>query len=209
MNIGYDELQALLADWPVAPIPPETADDSLAERIRQILLVAHRGGRISPWKGDLQPLIRHYLLRESARANRSLNLRVPLHTDWPNAAEWGEHGISAVAVGDRALILSAEAWHPTWLGGGERGVFADAFTDKCVREEGYCEVDPFIGDATGYRHYSCPGQREAVRAAFLLRAGHTLIVNLPTGSGKSLVGQAPALVHNQDGHLTLFVVPTV
>src|SRR5262249_27888177 len=41
------------------------------------------------------------------------------------------------------------------------------------------------------------------------KPGHTLIVNLPTGSGKSLVGQAPALVHKDAGNLTLFVVPTV
>jgi superfamily II DNA helicase RecQ len=42
-----------------------------------------------------------------------------------------------------------------------------------------------------------------------MRPGTSLIVNLPTGSGKSLVGQAPALVYKEEGNLTIFVVPTV
>jgi superfamily II DNA/RNA helicase len=91
----------------------------------------------------------------------------------------------------------------------DKGAFADAFSTKVVRVDSRCTADPFLADATGYDAYSCPGQREAIRAAFLMKPGHTLVVNLPTGSGKSLVGQAPALVHKGDGHLTLFVVPTV
>jgi hypothetical protein len=78
-----------------------------------------------------------------------------------------------------------------------------------VRSEGGCAVDPFVQDATGYDLYSCPGQREAVRAAFLMPAGSTLFVNLPTGSGKSLVGQISALVQRRAGSVTIFVVPTV
>lgn len=210
MNLDYFALQEIFSSWPNVDIPDQTVQDSLVERIRQILQLAKRSSTAVPFSSDMPPLLRHYLLRESSRAGQSMKLRVPMSGGWPKLAAWDNHGISALAAGEHALILTAEPWHPSWLGSVDQaGVFADAFTEFVVREDGRCSADPFVADATGYNQYSCPGQREAVRAAFLMRPGHTLIVNLPTGSGKSLVGQLPALVHTQHGNLTLFVVPTV
>ncbi len=48
-----------------------------------------------------------------------------------------------------------------------------------------------------------------MRAAFLIPPGQTLLVVLPTGAGKSLVGFAPALLGWPARGLTLVVVPTV
>ena len=207
MSFGIAELQECLSAWPNLPFPQYIGYDSLMERIRQIFTIGVR------WRdnygNDLQPLVRHLLLRETHKTGFEQNLRVPANTSWPSVAEWAYYGVSAMPVGNNALLLTANAWHPTWLEGGESGAFADAFSGKIVRENGRCLADQFIADATGRFQYTSPGQREAVRAAFFMPPGHTLIVNLPTGSGKSLVGQAPALVHRQDGHLTLFVVPTV
>ncbi|RYG07911.1 MAG: ATP-dependent DNA helicase RecQ, partial [Caulobacteraceae bacterium] len=62
--------------------------------------------------------------------------------------------------------------------------------------------------ASGYPTYVSAGQREAVRSAFLMRPGDTLIVCLPTGSGKSFVAQAPILTRGREGGLTLCIVPT-
>jgi superfamily II DNA/RNA helicase len=42
-----------------------------------------------------------------------------------------------------------------------------------------------------------------------MRPGDTLLVNLPTGSGKSLAGHAPALAGRRGDQLTVFVVPTI
>jgi superfamily II DNA helicase RecQ len=39
--------------------------------------------------------------------------------------------------------------------------------------------------------------------------GHSLIANLPTGSGKSLLAQAPILCEGWEGRLTVVVVPTI
>ena len=208
MSFGFAELQEILFQWPMHQVSQETdSEDSLMERIRQVLEAFSHSGTL--YKADIQPLLRHLLLREFINSGYEKNLRVPANSAWPTVLEWNAHGISVMSVGSDAFLLTAHPWHPTWLGGGESGVFADAFSDKKVREKGSCPADPFIVDVTGYTHYSSPGQREAIRAAFLIPPGDTLIVNLPTGSGKSLVGQAPALVHRQDGHLTLFVVPTV
>lgn len=207
MSFGFAKLQEILSQWPMLQVTQETANDPLMERIRQVLEIFSIEGKLQ--KSDLQPLLRHLLLRESTNSGQEKNLRVPANSPWPAAIDWDSHGISAMPIGATDFLLTALPWYPEWLGGGESGVFADAFTDKPVREKGICLADPFIADVTGYAYYTSPGQREAIRAAFLIPPGDSLIVNLPTGSGKSLVGQAPALVHRQDGHLTLFVVPTV
>ncbi len=208
MSFGFAELQEVLSQWPTHQVPQETnSEDSLMERIRQLLAAFALRGTL--YKADIQPLLRHLLLRKSSKSGHEINLRVPASPVWPTVLEWKSHGITAMSVGSDAFLLTALPWHPTWLDGGESGVFTDAFSDKKIREEGSCSADPFITDVTGFKLYSSPGQREAIRAAFLIPPGDTLIVNLPTGSGKSLVGQAPALVHGQEGHLTLFVVPTV
>lgn len=209
MNFGYDELQSALVNWPRISCCPEKIDDSLLDRICQVLSVAQAESDNTAWHCDLQPLLRHYLLRLSDSAGIRMRLRVPAVPGWPERASWVAHGVDAVEVGGSAYLLTAREWHPDWLGSGERGAFADAFSDIKVRRTADCAIDPFIRDATGFSSYSSPGQREAVRAAFLIPEGDTLMVNLPTGCGKSLVGQAPALVNKEDGHLTIFVVPTV
>lgn len=207
MNFDLNELQSILANWPVVPHWPDNIEDSLLDRICQVLRVAHDNQ--GQWHGDLQPLVRHALLRASKTAGLPINLKVPSGHGWPDAQSWVMHGIEVLAVGTSAFLLTAQDWHPEWLDSGEGGVFSDAFSDKQVRKHSFCPADPFIRDATGYEMYSSPGQREAVRAAFLMPEGDTLIINLPTGSGKSLVGQAPALVHKEAGPLSIFVVPTV
>ncbi len=204
---GFNELQACLADWPTSSPAATTCEDPIIDRIRQILTASKGGAPLA--KADLQPLVRHLLLREKANSGHQKALRVPAGFDWPTASEWSQHGLSTLTVGENAYLLSAQAWHPNWLEASGEGVFADAFSDKMVRQDGRCPTDPFIEAVTGFKNYSSPGQRESIRASFLVPPGDTLIVNLPTGSGKSLVGHAPALVHHQEGHLTLFVVPTV
>ncbi len=208
MSFSYDDLQAVLVAWPNAALPARV-DNSLIDRICQVLASAKARPESRTWQSDLQPLLRHYLLRSSAVAGMALRLKVPVSKDWPDQRSWAEHGVEAINSGDSTFLISAYPWHSEWLGAGDEGVFSDAFTEKLVRRKSQCEADPFIKDATGFVDYSSPGQREAVRGAFLMPEGDTLLVNLPTGSGKSLVGYAPTLVHREEGHLTIFVVPTV
>ncbi len=209
MSFGLNELQTLLKDWPPAEAIPDTVGESLMDRICQVLRTARDGHGQNGWQADLQPLLRHALLREGMGVSKAPRLRVPTGYDWPDRRSWEEHGFEVLEAGRSAYLLNALEWHPEWLGSGGAGVFSDAFSNRVVRRRKPCPADPFVRDATGFESYSSPGQREAVRAAFLVPEGDTLVVNLPTGSGKSLVGQAPALVYGEDGHLTLFVVPTV
>ncbi len=209
MSFGLNELQALLKDWPPIEDFPDTPRESLMDRICQVLRTARDERGRNGWQADLQPLLRHALLRAGKEAGTATRLRVPTGHGWPDRQSWEEHGFEVLEAGPSAYLLNALEWYPEWLGSGEGGVFSDAFSNRVVRRRKTCPTDPFVRDATGFESYSSPGQREAVRAAFLVPEGDTLVVNLPTGSGKSLVGQAPALVYGEDGHLTLFVVPTV
>src|SRR5205085_7370000 len=56
-------------------------------------------------------------------------------------------------------------------------------------------------------HYRSVGQREAVRAVIATPPTATIIGNLPTGSGKSLVAYVPTLLSDAPG-TTLVVIPT-
>ena len=209
MSFGLDELQSILTDWPHVTEIPDAVGDGLLDRICQVLRTAKENQARVNWQADLQPLLRQAMLREGNEAGRTARLKVPFGYGWPVRQQWEDHGFEVLEAGPNSFLLSALEWHPDWLGSGDDGVFADAFTNKVVRRQRRCSADPFIRDATGFENYSSPGQREAVRAAFLIPPGDTLVVNLPTGSGKSLVGQAPTLVYSEEGHLTIFVVPTV
>ncbi|CAN7204228.1 protein DpdF [Caballeronia sp. LjRoot34] len=210
INFNVGELQEFLSAWPVIDLPKSSVRDPLLDRICQVLSGAMTVLPSSLWHATFQPLIRHCLLRESARREQDFQLRVPRGEGWPSKVDWETHGVRALSIGDSAhYLLSAGAWSPDWLDSTEEGAFHDAFGDRVVRSQSECAADPFIRDATGFKNYSSPGQREAIRASFLMPRGETLIVNLPTGSGKSLVGQVGALINREEGYLTVFVVPTV
>ena len=206
-NIDYIQFQSLLTGWPSCVIPMVASTDGITERLRQILLKFQDNREFS--KLDFQVLVRHLMLREASRSGGTAHLRVPQGDEWPSESDWIKTEFDTVSAENDELLLTVREWHPEWLENGEFAVFRDAFSDRIVREEGRCKSDPFISEVTGYENYSSPGQREAVRAAFLMRPGNSLIVNLPTGSGKSLAGLAPSLVHKEDGNLSIFVVPTV
>ncbi|MCG9751345.1 DEAD/DEAH box helicase [Vibrio brasiliensis] len=59
-----------------------------------------------------------------------------------------------------------------------------------------------------YSSYTCAAQRTAVRTGLLAKENSTVIVNLPTGCGKTLVGHAVALFTKPQA-LTVMVVPTI
>lgn len=205
-EFGLNELGITLSGWPnvdelLAGLAPETG---LLKRIHQILKSAH-SNLITEFPEDLAPLLRQLMLSNKKSIS---NLRVPIGHGWPNRKYWGDHGFSVLEL-DAVLILNPISWVPTWVD--ERLVedpFEEVFAGMVCRKDNRIEADPFITEVTGYTHYTSPGQREAIRGALLMPPGSTLIVNLPTGSGKTLVGQLPVLLGGASIGLTLFVVPT-
>lgn len=187
-SLDFDGLYAVLDAWPAMSLPP-SGSDGLFERVRQILAAAETDN-LAKGLSDLAPLLRHLLRRQSLRASVSASFRVPTTAPWPSASVWATYGISAHSQSaDRALI-EARPWRPDWLNEADVPLFEDVFAERIVRKNWTNAIDPFLGETSGFTTYVTPGQREAVRSAFLVPPGETLLVCLPTGSGKSLVAQA-------------------
>ena len=69
----------------------------------------------------------------------------------------------------------------------------------------------FAGDANNseIQSYRGKGQKEAVRTALFAPEASTILVNLPTGVGKTLIFHALALLVKTPRKLTLIIVPTI
>jgi ATP-dependent DNA helicase RecQ len=186
---NFSVLQQVCANWVQAQIPQGPAETPLLERIRQILFAMHGG---SPdLVADLVPLVRQALLLRKQKGQQSA-LRVPLAPGWPTDEEWQRAGCSPW-INNKMAHLNADLPRLEWLGDAAN-LFDDAYHELVARPNYRVPMDPFMIKATGLKAYLSEGQREAVRAMFHLPAGVTLLANLPTGSGKSLLGQAAALV---------------
>lgn len=204
-EFDFTTLFEVLVKWPNASVPSSRANDGVFERIRQILQT-QSGPAL--YRADLMALLAHVLRRQTARAGVKAHLTAPAGEEWPRRQDWRAFGVAAHSEANGRMILEAEEWAPDWLDDVDRPVFADVFAEKYMRIEKERIIDPFVREATGFEMYVSVGQREAVRAALLMPPGETLIVSLPTGSGKSLVAQAPVLARGLEGPVTICVAPT-
>jgi superfamily II DNA/RNA helicase len=208
-EFDFTTLRQALLDWPSRVLPePDATRSPLLGRLRQILEAARSSGFIASHP-DLMVLIRQLLISRS-KEGLIETLTVPQNQGWPNAADWETYGFRLTKTGTR-FLLEAKPWRPDWLGTATDqpgDLFEQEHQANMVRCDAQLPIDPFLGEVTGFEHYVSPGQKEAILSALLMPAGTSLIVNLPTGSGKSLVAQAPMLVHGLDAGLTLFIVPT-
>jgi ATP-dependent DNA helicase RecQ len=104
------------------------------------------------------------------------------------------------------MVVTASAWKPCWVDGTQDYcINRDALIGEKRRTFESLPPDPFLS-RLGLEKYRCIGQREAVRAALTMPEGATLLVNLPTGAGKSLLAQLPCVMDTEA--LTVVIVPT-
>lgn len=187
------------------------------ERLRQVVA----GVGKSPSALDRAVLLRHALMYarapERVWGGESPTLRVPRGSGWlESVADWAAVGLQARGD-DTHWILSASPWRPDWL----RGVTlcgideSAAFETPCrFDSEDVVVGDPFLGQV-GHTHYRSVGQRAAVRSALLTPPGATLLIDLPTGEGKSLVFHVidrigfTSTPSSGTRGVTLVVVPTI
>lgn len=118
-----------------------------------------------------------------------------------------EHGTDFDLVCESDLQVSCLQHVPVWLDPPQyvKDVYALKHDDSVELEV------PSVGDATLEKHtgfcaYKSFEQKVAVHTALNLPNGHTLLVSLPTGGGKSLVTQ---LLSSASEGLTVVIVPTV
>lgn len=80
-------------------------------------------------------------------------------------------------------------------------------TDEKKRGTDYSlDTCNYISELTGYNKFRSESQKIVVNGALKVPDGHTALIALPTGGGKSLITQTIAY---QDSGLTVVVVPTV
>jgi ATP-dependent DNA helicase RecQ len=204
---NFEDLQETL-NASVSCFSGKGTADGVFDRLRQILDASLQTGRLEK-PLDAMALFRHVLRRESLRRHKETQLRVPSNAGWPDQESWAGFGVRAHSNANGHCLIEAQAWRPIWLDDLDKPVFEDIFAEKEVRLDWRQPIDPFLGDVSGFETYVSRGQREAVRSALLLPPGETLIVDLPTGSGKSFVAQGPVLARGIEGGLSLCVVPTI
>jgi ATP-dependent DNA helicase RecQ len=198
-------LMNVCSQWPALPVPPVRAKDPVLERLRQVLVVMGRQpGQVS--HADSIPLIRHVLLRVAPQDGEAPWLRVPVGVGWPTAEQWRNAQFEVLA-GPASLHVQP-GWPRLSFLDTQGDLFDDVFRAVQSRPKYEVPADPLLLESMGLPTYTGQGQREAVRALLHLPEGHTLIANLPTGSGKSLLAHLPPLIEHE-GQMTLAIVPTV
>lgn len=209
--MSFGEIQRALRRWPA---PPETIGPDATDPLTLRFLNCLRDATENPEQvgpADIAALTSQILRREALlQHNEHLELEVPnpRHASWPDQAQWVSFGLDVLGENKKSVRLRARAWNPEWLG-------HDNFSaDPCILGErrapapSTIPADPSIVLDLGIRDYRSPGQAAAIRASALLPEGETLVVNLPTGSGKSLLFQAAAIRAARRSELTVIIVPT-
>lgn len=200
------QLVRVLGQWPNEDIPYINDSDSNVERLRQALVdIKDNIGKIG--KLDISGLLRDCLRQH----HPDTLIRVPYGDGWPDDDLWRSCGFE-ILPDESGRRVSAREYFPDWLQHNPNyPICSAAFQRASRRSKHQTHADPGIIDACGYQNYQSPGQREAVRAAFLMQPGDTLAINLPTGSGKTLAAFAPSLISNASsgGGITIVATPTI
>ncbi|ATM88532.1 ATP-dependent DNA helicase RecQ [Yersinia thracica] len=173
--------------------------------LRECLLPEATAGRL-----DRRALIRDWLFQEKYARHNDNELTVPddIHPDWPSLEEWEASGVHCQRLGHTFLLSAGPAWCPQWLEYGNSAPFLASDQQQLCRQDTRVPMDHILRSVLKFDNYQAPGQRDAVRRALFAPPGSTLLVNLPTGTGKTLVAQAIALTAPPQGALCLLIAPT-
>ncbi len=198
MSDSFSKLREILK---TGNIPEDTSHFS--EPSHRRLLDALRD---SSGSGDIVSLVRHVLRREDEKQGGRLPTFLEISRSRFPSLDWKKSSIKILHEGQDSYFISAETWLPEWLD-------VDLYPPDVpiFKEENY-HYESVPGDPplklVQLDKYRSIGQREAMRAVLTAPKNSTLVINLPTGSGKSLCAQLPALLNSQNGGVSIVVVPT-
>jgi ATP-dependent DNA helicase RecQ len=207
MRDPFEALRAILQGAHPSSLRPEDCVVPSQRRLLNVLNRLSSGEHIGP--SDLAVLVRHVLRNEQERQRvATLSALVPSGPAWPTPDTWQRVGIDADEHSPAFFRVQARRWEPSWLATSELvPIEQPVFAETPRRNYASVPGDPFLRlvQKTDYRS---TGQRVSVRAVLTAPAGATLVVNLPTGAGKSLCAHLPALLRSESHGVTVVVVPT-
>lgn len=212
--IESSTIKQCLAVWPRLSPPDTPLQDNCCERLRLVLSGIWQN-QAYPGVGDLAGLIQHVIRRERLLFPDASPWTVPRGDRWPDSHLWQISGLKVLSETTQSMMIEAtESWSTDWLPDSRLIAPMEATLREIQRRHRSLDptlrLDPAlsVGCGLSYSSYSCAGQQQAVHAALFTRPEATLAVNLPTGSGKSLVAWAAALLADPE-MLTVIVLPTV
>jgi len=186
--------------------------DTVSETCQRRLLNAlQTSGFYALASGDLAALIRHVLRREAEQqGGNSPMLKVPRTSPFPKSRQvWDLSSMDILDEQPDYFLLSARPWMPDWLPDSEeQSPEVPLFQESPRRNYQPEPGDPFLAELD-FNSYQSAGQRESIRSILTAPSQSTLLVNLPTGSGKSLCAHLPAWLKSKPVGVTVVVVPTV
>lgn len=104
-------------------------------------------------------------------------------------------------------IINAINLYPNWFK--YNNDLDDMYSFQERKENIQSIGDTLLYKLTGYTQYNSISQKIAIHNAVRLKGGETLLVSLPTGGGKSLVGQIPSLINKEQRRTCIVIVPTI
>jgi len=161
-------------------------------------------------------LLRQIVRRFKDGLNREVVVTLPNGVDDQILARVG---MTALPVEGGFRNMNAAPWKPSWLAADVTEFAVDASSlspldlnarARFLHDGSTIPADPIFTDATGNTSYRSPGQLAATRSALSIAPGSTLIVQLPTGGGKTDVAITVLKSEIIDKSRTnVLVVPTV
>ncbi len=206
MTDSFQELREILQ---TGKIPADISHFSEACQRRLFDALQAVGTPYAAGVGDIASLVRHVLRREDElQGGMPQTLKVPRTRHFPSREIWQQSGIDILGEGSDYYLISAHTWEPEWLDLTESyPPDRPVFYEENRRNYEPVPGDPFL-ELVDLKNYRSVGQREAIRAVLTAPESSTLVINLPTGSGKSLCAQLPALLRSQIVGVSIVVVPT-
>lgn len=204
-------LLEILADWTNSKYKiPEKFKDPICGRLASVLRNIRDRKEEGASKGDIAGLLRNFL--ENYKLKETVfqrDLIIPKIEEFPDIKEL-EESFFKVIENDNLFKLRIISWEPKWLDNSKLiPPLEKVYNENVIRPNFECEIDPVVQNLTGFKKYKSHGQMAAVHAMLNSVEGSSLVVVLPTGSGKSLLTQLAALMNSGEAATVIVVVPTI